>query len=81
MQNYDFSLIIRKFAQRTSQILLSGIVPVRRTKPCRVDIERHISILNLGIVKNGVAHTRKEIRFLVYGLAYASVLDRLQNTW
>jgi len=79
MQNYDFSLIIRKFPQRTSQILLPGIVPVRRTKPYRVDIERHMSISNLGVVKNGVAHTRKEIGFLVYRLAYTSVLDRLQK--
>jgi len=35
--------------------------------------------LNLGVVKNGVAHTRKEIGFLVYRLAYAPVLDRLQE--
>ena len=38
-----------------------------------------MSILNLGVVENGVAHTRKEIRFLVYGSAYTSVLDRLQK--
>jgi hypothetical protein len=36
-----------------------------------------MSILNL--VKNGVAHTRKEIGFLVYGSAYAPALDRLQK--
>jgi len=35
--------------------------------------------LNLGVVKNGIAHTRKEKGFLVYDLAYASVLDRLQK--
>ena len=81
MQNYDFSLIIRKFANRTSQTLLSGIVPVRRTKPCRVDIKKHISMLNLGIVKNGVAHARKQIGFLINRLAYAAVLDAFKKTW
>jgi hypothetical protein len=69
MQNYDFSLIIREFAERTPQILLSGIIPVRRTKPLRDDVESPISTLKLCIVKDRVAHTSKKIGFLVCGLA------------
>ena len=81
MQNDDFSLIVRKISQCTPQILLSGIVPVRRTKPCRVDIERHISVSNLGVVKNGVAHRSEEITFLFFAWLTLPFSMAFKNTW
>jgi hypothetical protein len=45
------------------------MVSVWRAKPCRLDVERDVSILKLGVVENGVAYTRKKIGFFVYCLA------------
>ena len=79
MQDRDLSLVIGKIAQRKSQVLFSGIVPVRRTKPRRVGLERGVSILKFSLVQHGIAYTRKDISLLVERSAQAIVLDQFQE--
>lgn len=67
-----------KSGQCMSQVLLGRIVAVRGAEPCRI-IQRPVAVVTLKFVKNGVAHTTKEVSLLIAGPAEVTVLDQLQE--
>ncbi|SPE45247.1 hypothetical protein SBA7_710036 [Candidatus Sulfotelmatobacter sp. SbA7] len=79
MENGHLSLIIRERTKGTSQVQLTGIVPVRRIKPHGVGREFDIALANLAVVQDGVTHAGKQVRLYIRYMVQGCALKNLQK--